>query len=105
MYDEENKCITVCEKSCKPKRKCRCCIDVIIFVLSILFALTIGIILGVTLGAFITEALVALIVLAVILGILIIFYVNWRKEMYIVCRTSEIQEENMRKLGIMLALE
>ena len=71
MY-EENKCITICDNNCqcKSKRKNRCCIDVILYILSILLGLTIGLIIGAALSSVILGALAAIIILAVIFAIL-----------------------------------
>ena len=65
--EEKNYC---CE--CKMKDK-KCCIDIIIFIISILLALTIGLIIGSLpiIGIILLIALPALIVLAVILLLLI----------------------------------
>lgn len=72
MYEEENKCITICEKGHKPRRKDRCCVDIIIFILSIILAFTVGLLIGALTGIFIIGAFAALVVFAVILIILII---------------------------------
>lgn len=73
MY-EEDKCIKICEceKDCKPKRRNRCCVDVVIFTLSILLTFTIGLLVGSAISATVLGALAAFIILAVILFVLII---------------------------------
>ena len=78
MYEQENnKMCNVCyEYECKGKEKKqkKCCIDVIIYVLSILFALTLGLIIGSipAVAPVLFEAIAALIILAIILLVLII---------------------------------
>ena len=79
MYEgENNKMCNVCyEYECKgrkDKKERKCCVDVIIFVLSILFALTIGLIIGSipAIAAVLFAAIAALIILAIILLVLII---------------------------------
>lgn len=64
--------VTIYTPCCRKER--RCCVDVIIFVLSVLLALTIGLILGAipVITATIAMAIPALIVLAIILTLGII---------------------------------
>ena len=57
--------------NCCPKYK-KCCVDVVIFILSILFAFVIGVIIGAVTGLFAALGLGAFVTLAVILGLLII---------------------------------
>ena len=57
--------------NCCPKYK-KCCVDVVIFILSILFAFVIGVIIGAVTGLFAALGLGAFVTLAVILGVLII---------------------------------
>ncbi len=73
MYEEE-KCNNNCYYNGVKQRKNRCCIDIIIFILSVLFAVTIGLIVGSipAVAAVLFTALAALIILAIILAILII---------------------------------
>ncbi len=73
MYEEE-KCNNNCYYNGCKQRKNRCCIDLIVFVISILFALTIGLIIAAipAVGAVLFTAIAALIILAIILFILII---------------------------------
>lgn len=73
MY-EEDKCNNNCYYTGCKQRKNRCCVDTIIFILSIALALTVGLIIGSipVVGAILFLAIAALIVLAVILAILII---------------------------------
>lgn len=59
------------EKKCEAKKN-RCCIDLIIFILSILFAFVVGIIVGALTGIIVLLSLGSFIVLAVILAILIL---------------------------------
>ena len=63
MFEEKNNCY---EKNKK------CCIDVVIFILAILFAFVLGVIIGAVTGIFAALGLGAFVTLAVILGILII---------------------------------
>ena len=63
MFEEKN--------NCYQKNK-RCCVDVVIFILSILFAFIIGVIIGAVTGLFAALGLGAFVALAVILGILIL---------------------------------
>ena len=63
MFEERNNCC--------PKLK-KCCVDVVIFILSILFTFVIGVIIGAVTGLFTALGLGAFVTLAVILGILII---------------------------------
>ncbi|MBR1802536.1 MAG: hypothetical protein IJ777_00960 [Clostridia bacterium] len=74
MYEEENKCIIICNKDEKQKRKNRYCVDVIIFILSILLAFTVGLMIGSLpiISTILFLALAPLIILAIILAILII---------------------------------
>lgn len=78
MYEQDNnKMCNVCyEYECKgkDKGKTKCCIDVIIFVLSILLALTAGLIIGSipAVGEVLFGAIAALIILAITLLVLII---------------------------------
>ena len=78
MYEQDNnKMCNVCyEYECKgkDKNKKKCCIDVIVFVLSILLALTVGLIIGSipAVGTILFEAIAALIILAIILLVLTI---------------------------------
>lgn len=62
MFEEDNCC----------KRTKRCCVDVIVFILGLLFTFVIGIIIGVETAIFETLGLGAFVVLAVLIGILII---------------------------------
>lgn len=73
MY-EEDKCNNNCYYTGCKQRKNKCCVDTIIFILSIALAFTIGLIIGSipVLGTIIFLAIAALIVLAIILVILII---------------------------------
>ena len=73
MY-EEDKCNNNCYYTGCKQRKNRCCIDIIIYILSILIALTLGLIIASipVIGAILFAAIATLIVLAVILVILII---------------------------------
>ena len=57
--------------NCCPKYK-KCCVDVVIFILSILFAFVIVVIIGAVTGLFAALGLGAFVTLAVILGVLII---------------------------------
>lgn len=63
MFEERDNC---CQKYKK------CCVDVVIFILSILFAFVIGVIIGAVTGLFAALGLGAFVTLAVILGVLII---------------------------------
>lgn len=79
MYEQDNnKMCNVCyEYECKGRKdkgQRKCCIDVIIFVLSILLALTVGLIIGSipAVATVLFEALATLIILAIILLVLII---------------------------------
>lgn len=63
MPEKDNNC---------SKAKKRCCIDIIIFVLSILIAFTVGVIIGAVTGLFALIGLGAIIVLIVILVILLV---------------------------------
>ena len=63
MFEERNNCCI--------KFK-RCCVDLILFILSILFAFIIGIILGATTGIFTSLGVGAFVATSVILGILIL---------------------------------
>ena len=76
MYEEE-KCNNTCYYITCKERKNRCCIDVIIFIVSILLALTVGLIIASipVIGEILLTAIAALIVLAIILIILIIIRV------------------------------
>lgn len=60
----------------------KCCIDVVIFVLSILFALVLGIIIGAVTDLFAILGLGAFVAVAVLLGVLILV----RVVMLICCR-------------------
>lgn len=73
MYEEE-KYNNDCYYDGRKERKNRCCVDVIVFILSVLFALTIGLIIASipAIGAVLFTAIAALIILAIILAILII---------------------------------
>lgn len=73
MY-EEDKCNNNCYYTGCKQRKNRCCIDLIIYILSILIALTLGLIIASipVVGVILFAAIATLIVLAVILAILII---------------------------------
>ena len=73
MY-EEDKCNNNCYYTGCKQRKNGCCVDAIIFILSVLLALTVGLIIGSipVIGLILFLAIAALIVLAVILAILII---------------------------------
>ncbi len=73
MY-EEDKCNNNCYCNYGKERKNRCCVDVIIFIVSILLSLTVGLIIASipVVGAVLFTALAALIILAIILVILII---------------------------------
>lgn len=73
MY-EEDKCNNNCYYTGCKQRKNKCCVDAIIFILSVLLALTIGLIIGAIpgVGLILLLAIAALIVLAIILVILII---------------------------------
>lgn len=64
MFEERN-------NNCCPKFK-KCCVDVVIFILSILFAFVIGIIIEAETGLFAALGLGAFVTLAVILGVLVI---------------------------------
>lgn len=79
MYEgENNKMCNVCyEYECKgrkDRKERKCCIDVIIFVLSILLAATIGLIIGSipAVAPVLFGTIAALIILAIILLVLII---------------------------------
>ena len=63
MFEERNNCYT---------KVGRCCVDVVIFILSILFSLIIGIIIGAVTGIYATLGIGAFVTSAVILGVLII---------------------------------
>lgn len=73
MY-EEDKCNNNCYYTGCKQRKNGCCVDAIIFILSIALALTVGLIIGSipVISIILFLAIAALIVLAVILAILII---------------------------------
>jgi len=73
-----------CECKIKAKKNRRCCIDLVIFVLSILFALTLGLIIGSipAIAVVLFAAIAALIVLAIVflIGIIVrIIEINCRK--------------------------
>lgn len=83
-YQEENNCNNecypcenkmYCECKIKQRKNRKCCIDLIIFVLSILLALTLGLIVGSipVVSVILFAALAALIVLAVVflIGIIV----------------------------------
>ena len=78
MYEQDNnKMCNVCyEYECKgkDKKQRKCCTDVIIFVLSVLLALTVGLIIGSipALATILFEAIATLIILGIILIVLII---------------------------------
>ena len=63
MFEERNNCCLKFKK---------CCVDVVIFILAILFAFVIGVIIGAVTGLFAALGLGAFVALAVILGVLII---------------------------------
>lgn len=73
MYEEE-KCNNNCYCNGKKERRNRCCIDIIVFILSVLLALTVGLIIGSLpiIGTILLIAIASLIILAIILVILII---------------------------------
>lgn len=60
---EENKC-------CQRNKKC--CVDIIIFILSVVFAFIIGIIIGATTGIFDALGVGAFVAFAILVGILIV---------------------------------
>ena len=62
MFEEDNCC----------KKVKKCCVDIIIFILGLLFAFVIGVIIGAQTAIFEVLGLGAFVVLAVLLGILII---------------------------------
>lgn len=62
MFEEDN---------C-PKRTKRCCVDIILFILGLLFTFVIGVIIGAQTTIFEVLGLGAFVVLAVLLGVLII---------------------------------
>lgn len=66
---------------CSSRRSRRCCVDVIIFILSILFAFTLGLIIGriPIINLILLLALPALITLAIVFGVLLIIRIVERK--------------------------
>ena len=62
MFEEDNCC----------KKSKRCCIDIIVFILGLLFTFVIGVIIGAQTAIFEVLGLGAFVVLAVLLGVLII---------------------------------
>lgn len=64
-YDKHEECK-------KEKGKKRCCIDIIIFILSIVLAFTIGLLVGAALVGIVIISLPAIIVFAVVITILIL---------------------------------
>lgn len=55
----------------KRERKC-CCLEIVVFILAILFSFTIGLLIGAALSIIILLSLPAIIVLAIVLGILLL---------------------------------
>lgn len=62
MFEEDNCC----------KKAKRCCIDIIVFIVGLLFTFVIGVIIGAQTAIFEVLGLGAFVVLAVLLGVLII---------------------------------
>ena len=57
------------KSNCYQKVK-RCCVDIVIYVLSVLFTFVIGIIIGAETGIFVSLGVGAFVTLAIILGVL-----------------------------------